>query len=48
MLSQMDRRSFLLSVLAAIPAGKLFELPLPHPGLSPLFEDITAKFRHSL
>ena len=39
----MDRRSFLLSVLAAIPAGKLFERALVHPGLSPLFEDVTAK-----
>ena len=50
MLAKMDRRSFLLSVLAAIPAGKLFERPLPHPGLSPLFEDVTAKsgirFKH--
>ncbi len=50
MLAKMDRRSFLLSVLAAIPAGKLFERALAHPGLSPLFEDVTAKsgirFKH--
>ncbi len=42
---------FSLSALAAIPAGKLFGRTVArHPGLSPLFEDVTAKsgirFKH--
>jgi enediyne biosynthesis protein E4 len=39
----MDRRSFLLNALAAIPASKLWRtLPVP-PAALPLFEDVTAK-----
>jgi enediyne biosynthesis protein E4 len=46
----MDRRSFLLSALAVIPAGKLFAGTAPQSAPRPLFEDVTAKsgirFKH--
>jgi hypothetical protein len=46
----MDRRSFLLSALAAIPARKMLGRTLPHSAPPPLFEDVTAKsgihFKH--
>ena len=41
----MNRRSFLLSALAVIPAGKLFGGMLSQSAPRPLFEDITAKSR---
>jgi hypothetical protein len=46
----MNRRSFLLGALTAIPASKLFAGTLPQSPPLPLFEDITAKsgirFKH--
>ena len=47
--SKMNRRSFLLSALAAAPASKLLGA-MPAPATSPLFEDVTAnsciRFKH--
>ena len=45
MSSQINRRSFLLSALATISAGKLLGQAAPHPPTSPVFEDITASSR---
>ena len=46
----MDRRSFLLSALAVIPAGKLFAGTASQSAARPFFEDVTAKsgirFKH--
>lgn len=48
--SKINRRSFLLSSLAAVPATKIFGASLTQPAPQPVFEDVTAKsgvrFKH--